>query len=172
MHYRAGVRRATTRTANFTRLQRLHDETLNPKPRTLADSQSPQDTSTPNLQRRMPALSTSSLPSKLQLFQQYFYRIPQCIANRTVCIADSVATYRTDRTGPYRRISQHPTTSHTSTPPATTPNRSLQPPSLQPPASSHLPPATWGRWLEAGGWRRVAGGRWLELDGWSCGWRW
>ena len=61
------------------------------------------------------------------LFQQYFYRIPRSIANRTVCIADSVAAYRTDRTDPYRRISQHPTTSS---------HR------LQPPASSHLPPAT------------------------------
>ena len=140
---------------------------LESKTRTLADSQSPQDTSTPNLQRRMPALSTSSLPSKLQLFQQYFYRIPRCIANRTVCIADSVATYRTDRTGPYRRISQHPTTSYTSTPPATTPNRRLQPPT-----SSHLPPATCLQPPGGGGWRRVAGGRWLELDGWSCGWRW
>ena len=131
---------------------------LESKTRTLADSQSPQDTSTPNLQRRMPALSTSSLPSKLQLFQQYFYRIPRCIANRTVCIADSVATYRTDRTGPYRRISQHPTTSHTSTPPATTPNRRLQPPT-----SSHLPPATCLQPPGGGG----GGGGWLEAGGWS-----
>ena len=55
------------------------------------------------------------------LFQQYFYRIPQCIANRTACIADSVATYRTDRTGPYVTCLLQPATY------------------LQPPASSHLP---------------------------------
>ena len=66
--------------------------------------------------------------------------MPQCIANRTVCIVDSGATYRTNRTGRTENIA----TSH---------HQPHHPPALQPPpqraatrpqapATSRTPPAT------------------------------
>ena len=42
------------------------------------------------------------------------------------------------------------------------------------PASSHPWFEAGSRWLEVGGWRKVAGGRWLEEGGWMqvAGGRW
>ena len=131
---------------------------------------------------------TGLTTSRAWLFQQYFYRKPQCIANRTACIADYLATYRTDRTDPYRKISQNTQALQSSLPTSSSPpaRPAFQPPApptlqastpLQPcsPAALQSSSSSGKRGLELEGWSWRAGGLkgWragrLELEGWRAG---